>query len=104
IAARGVAGAVAADATVRLTSAGRLGRTRTAATGGGSSLTCRCVTGSPGEAGQLSKPKVPGMTVSGTTSAATSTIASGTLAMKALAIRISREVSAPLANSLSLDE
>jgi hypothetical protein len=62
------------------------------------------VTRLPREDGQLSKPKLPGSTARGTTSAATSTIASGTLAMKALAIRISREISAPLADPLSLDE
>jgi hypothetical protein len=61
-----------------------------AATGGCASRTWCSVTRSPEDDGQVSKPKVPGMTVSGTTSAATRTIASGTLAMKALAIRISR--------------
>jgi hypothetical protein len=44
----------------------------------------------PGDVGQLSKPNVPGITVSGTTSAATSTTARGTLAMNALAILIRR--------------
>jgi hypothetical protein len=53
----------------------------------------------PSDVGQLSKPKVPGITVSGTTSAATSTTAAGTLAMKALAILICR-VSAALAQAL----
>jgi hypothetical protein len=94
------AGAGAAEATLRGASCTRAGRTGTAATRGGSTRTCRSVTCPPPEDGQLSKPKVPGITARGTTSAATSTIASGTLAMKALAIRISVEISAALAKAL----